>query len=989
MSKPARLAAKVCLIPENSCYSSGRSKDFHDAADDSSFWRAQGRRPSRRRALCRQPPHAGGDRLDGAASRFRGAAARLRDALRRRRGHARARPPLRIPLPADAPSRRRRPDAALQRRRGRRRRAAPAGARRERLDSRVARGRRPLPRQPPRGLHERRRRLRRLARRRAPSLLAHRRRRPRQAPRRADPRWLVGERRRHRRTLALARPDAGSRPPHAHAPAARPGPRRRRAPPLSGMRGDPPPRVQSRAERRDRKSPRGDPRRARAVARAARRLPQAARPPRAHPPRRGRPRLAGADGGLPHRRRLRSHRRDRRRRRADGDRPPPLRSSSARHQHPHAERPPPLRDHDPERHRHAGDLRQRRGQSGSRGAEPGDRRVRFPAQADPQGNSPAARPLHRAAARAQPPRPVTDTLATSAHEVERRKRERYATLVLVELPRLRCLGFAFLSLGVYLNNRFLLGQTSMRDWTVITIVMAIYAAVSWAAQAIAYRRFEIDLTLFFLIADVPVWMVALNFSGGERSWLFFILFMRFADQTQTTFRRCLGFVSFGTFCYAAMLAWVAIEDGRPLDTGAVVAKLSFIFFGGVYIALSARTSESRRVHLAQAMHTQRELIGMLEEQVVALRDARARAEEASAAKSEVLANMSHEMRTPLHGILGMLQLAIDGERSPERVRQLEMARRSADGLLGTIEGILDFSRIEARRIALEPIYFSIRELVTDTVKALAVSAAEKGLAMSFGVTAAVPDRLWGDPVRLRQILVNLLGNAIKFTASGEIVVRVWCDAPEGSDLRVRFEVRDTGIGIEVTKQGRIFEPFEQAEGTRSRRFGGTGLGLSIVSRLVDAMGGSIDLESERGKGTVFRFDVLLAADEIAGDVVPEWERALEGLRVVVVEPNATARAFDGDMLRAHGIVPELYGSMDEATQPNIREAYGCVVADKRLLATSRWQPSGAAGCGRAHAPSRGRAGGRARARPARLACFPPPPEGGGGRGPRRGGGGEL
>jgi len=534
---------------------------------------------------------------------------------------------------------------------------------------------------------------------------------------------------------------------------------------------------------------------------------------------------------------------------------------------------------------------------------------------------------------------VTETITTSAREVERRKRERYAALVLVELPRLRLLGFALLSLGVYLNNRFLLGERSLHDWSVVSIVMAIYAIVSWIVQALLYKRYEIDLTLFFLAADIPIWILALYFSGAERSWLFFILFMRFADQTQTTFRRCLAFVSFGTFCYGAMLAWVAVVDGRPLDLGAVVAKLAFISFGGVYIALSARTSESRRKHLAEAMHTSREAIRMLEEQSIELRDARARAEEANAAKSEFLANMSHEMRTPLHGILGMLQLAIDGERSPERMRQLEMARRSAEGLLGTIEGILDFSRIEARRVELEPVYFSIRDLVTDTVKALAVSAADKGLAVSFGVAAAVPDRLWGDPVRLRQILVNLLGNSIKFTASGEIVVRVWCDAPEGSDLRVRFEVRDTGIGIEVTKQERIFEPFEQAEGTRSRRFGGTGLGLSIVSRLVAAMGGSIDLVSERGKGTVFRFDAVLAADEIAGDVAPEWERGLDGLRVVVVEPNPTARAFDGDILRAHGMIPELYASIEEAAQPSIREAYGCVVADKRLLAAASWQPA--------------------------------------------------
>ncbi|HEV2721901.1 MAG TPA: response regulator [Thermoanaerobaculia bacterium] len=534
---------------------------------------------------------------------------------------------------------------------------------------------------------------------------------------------------------------------------------------------------------------------------------------------------------------------------------------------------------------------------------------------------------------------MTDTIVTSAGDVERRKRQRYARLVLIELPRLRCIGFAFLSVGVYLNNRFLLGEASLHDWTVVTIVMAAYAAVAWVLQAFLYRRFEIDLTLFFLVADMPVWIVALYFSGAERSWLFFILFMRFADQTQTTFRRCLAFVTFGTLLYAGMLAWVAIVDGRSLDAGAVAAKLAFIFFGGVYIALSALTSESRRKHLAEAMHTTREAIRMLEEQSVELRDARARAEEASAAKSEFLANMSHEMRTPLHGILGMLQLAIDTERSPERVRQLEMARRSAEGLLGTIEGILDFSRIEARRVELEPIYFSIRELVTDTVKALAVSAVEKGLSISFGVNAAVPDRLWGDPTRLRQILVNLLGNAIKFTAAGEVVVRVWCEEREGNDLRVRFEVRDTGIGIDVGKRERIFEPFEQAEGTRSRRFGGTGLGLSIVSGLVTAMGGSIDLESERGKGTVFRFDVVLASDTIAGDVAPEWERSLEGLRVVVVEPNPTARGFIADMLRAHGIVPETYASIDEATQPNIRFAYACVVADRRLLAASGWQPA--------------------------------------------------
>jgi len=524
-----------------------------------------------------------------------------------------------------------------------------------------------------------------------------------------------------------------------------------------------------------------------------------------------------------------------------------------------------------------------------------------------------------------------------SEEVARRKRDRYAKLVVTELPRLRVIGFAFLSLGVFLNNRFLLGDRSLRDWTIVSIVMAVYAGVAWIAQAVAFRELDLDLTLFLLAFDVPVWIVVIYFSGAERSWLFFILFMRFADQTQTTFRRCVAFVAFGTVSYAAMLAWVVLIDGRPIAAGVAVAKLAFIFFGGVYIALSARTAESRRRHLADSMRLSRGLIDELETQSSELRDAREHAEEASAAKSEFLANMSHEMRTPLHGILGMLQLALDGERLPERSRQLEMARRSAEALLSTIEGILDFSKIEARKIELEPVYFSVRELVTDTIKALAVSAADKGLPIAFDVAADVPDRLWGDPVRLRQIVVNLVGNSIKFTNSGEIVVRVHSERPRGSDVNVHFEVSDTGIGIPREKQQLIFDPFAQADTSHARRFGGTGLGLSIVARLVDAMGGAIELESAVGRGSTFRFFVPMACDAIEGDLVPEWEQALANVRIVVVEPNATQRAILGDMLRAHGIVPELYASVEAAMQPAIREAFACVIADARLLAASKWQ----------------------------------------------------
>ena len=243
------------------------------------------------------------------------------------------------------------------------------------------------------------------------------------------------------------------------------------------------------------------------------------------------------------------------------------------------------------------------------------------------------------------------------------------------------------------------------------------------------------------------------------------------------------------------------------------------------------------------MRTSRDLIRRLEEQSAALRETQQRAEGASAGEDEFLANVSHEMRTPLHGILGMLQLAIDSDPSVERRQQLDMARRSAESLLATIEDILDFTKIEARKLELEPVYFSMRELITDTMKTLGVTAVQKGLNIAFSIAREVPDRLWGDPLRLRQIVINLVGNAIKFTANGEVVVRVWCEPPCSSDLTLHLEIRDTGIGIDDHKRDAIFDPFSQADSSHSRRFGGTGLGLSIVGRLVQSMGGEVSVDS--------------------------------------------------------------------------------------------------------------------------------------------------
>ena len=336
-----------------------------------------------------------------------------------------------------------------------------------------------------------------------------------------------------------------------------------------------------------------------------------------------------------------------------------------------------------------------------------------------------------------------------------------------------------------------------------------------------------------------------------------------------------------------------------------------------------------------ALRVAAERLSLAESESAELRKRLERAESTSTAKSEFLANVSHEMRTPLHGIMGMLQLSADTEPQSERREQLLMARRSAETLLTTIEDVLDFTRIEAQKLEMEPVYFSLRELVTDTMKTLGVTAAQKGLSVAFAVGSATPDRLWGDPLRLRQIVINLVGNAIKFTAAGEVVLRVWAEAGFGSEVLVHLEVRDTGIGIDSHKRDAIFDPFAQADGAFSR-YGSSGLGLSIVARLVEAMGGRIEVESEPGNGSTFHAAVKLAYDSIAGVTLPEWQGSLKDMRAMVVEPHEATRSIIGEILEANGMSAELYGSVADALQPSIREAFSCVIIDSVTMATTPW-----------------------------------------------------
>ncbi|HEX3159646.1 MAG TPA: ATP-binding protein [Gemmatimonadaceae bacterium] len=436
----------------------------------------------------------------------------------------------------------------------------------------------------------------------------------------------------------------------------------------------------------------------------------------------------------------------------------------------------------------------------------------------------------------------------AAASARARRRER---LNLVMYPTVRLIGSTLMIIVVAAHNRFVLSDP---QWPLVLRYAAAhlaYCLVSWAVLWWGAKRLpRVDLTFAFMVLDLGFWSAAIYVSGAEQSWLFFLPLMRVSDQSLLSFRRAAVFAHLAPLSFLAVVAYAAVVGHHDISWEREGLKAFALYCSAIYLLINGRNAERLRSRAAEAMRVARQSIGALQRKSAELIAAKEAAEQASVAKSQFLANMSHELRTPLNAIIGYSEILIEEaeDGASSLVPDLQKIQGSGRHLLGLINDVLDVSKIEAGKMELNVDDVSVALLLQEVAATAAPLAARRRNRLEVEL-GDVPETIRADEMRVRQVLLNLLSNATKFTEDGRVVLAAARDRSDTGE-RITLTVRDTGIGMSAEQRAQLFQPFTQVDASPTRRYEGTGLGLTIAKRLIEMMGGTIELESEPGVGTV-------------------------------------------------------------------------------------------------------------------------------------------